>query len=241
MLIAGRPVRFAGDQPDDTLGERRLRAAYATAGWPGVQIALEPEAAGYRFVRGLTRPATVMIGDFGGGASDFSILRFDPGDDRRIKALGHAGIGIAGDTFDYRIIDKAISPRLGKGATYRLSGADLPAPPDWYSSFARWHQLSLMRAPKMPRDIEAVARAAAHPERPHALLSLIREELGYALYRAVSEVKAKLSRTETSVLRFAQAGFAIEETIATQDFTDWIAPGIARIAATVDLTLARRG
>jgi hypothetical chaperone protein len=240
-LVAGRPVRFAGDAPDDDLGERRLRAAYAEAGWADVQTALEPEAAGYRFVRGLDAPAIVLIGDFGGGTSDFSVLRFEPRGNRRVEALGHAGIGIAGDTFDYRIIDRVISPRLGKGSTYRVFDTDLPVPPDYYSSFARWHRLSLMRTPRTMRDIEAVARKAEYPDRLRALLSLIRDELGYALYRCVSEVKAELSRAETAELHFAHADFAIDETIARDDFEHWIAADIARIASTVEVALADAG
>ena len=59
--------------------------------------------------------------------------------------LGHAGIGIAGDVFDFRIIDRAIAPLLGKGDTYRVMGKPLPVPPEYYSGFARWHLLSLMR------------------------------------------------------------------------------------------------
>ncbi len=241
VLVAGRPVKFAGDAPDDDLGEARLRGSYATAGWPSIQTALEPEAAGYRFARGLTAPATVLIGDFGGGTSDFSVMRFEPGSNRPVQALGHAGVGIAGDTFDFRIMDHVVSPRLGKGTTYRPGGTDLPVPPEYYSSFARWHRLSLMRAPKTMRDIEAVARSARHPDRLHALLKLIRDELGYELYRAVSGVKAALSGAETAVLNFQHEDFAIQETISRRDFEDWIAPDIARIAATVDLALAEAG
>jgi hypothetical chaperone protein len=241
ILVAGRPVRFAGETPDDHLGEERLRASYAAAGWTRVQTALEPEAAGYRFARGLQAPATVLVGDFGGGTSDFSVMRFEPGSDRPVTALGHAGVGIAGDTFDFRIVDQVVSPRLGKGTTYRPGGTDLPVPPEYYSSFARWHRLSLMRAPKTMRDIEAVARTAMYPDRLHALLRLIREELGYELYRTVSGVKAALSRAETAVLRFNHADFTIEETIARRDFEHWIAPDIARIAATVDVALAEAG
>ncbi len=236
-LVAGRPVRFAGETPDDTLGEHRLRGAYAAAGWPNIETALEPEAAGYRFVRGLTAPANVLIGDFGGGTSDFSVLRFDPKADRSVIALGHAGIGIAGDTFDYRIIDQVVSPRLGKGTTYRVFDADLPVPPEYYSSFARWHRLSLMRTPRVLRDIEAVANAAMHPERLRALIRLIQDELGYALYRAVSGVKAELSRAETARLSFSHADFAIDHAITRADFNAWIAADIAQIAATVDRAL----
>jgi hypothetical chaperone protein len=241
LLVAGRPVRFAGEIPDDGLGEQRLRGSYAAAGWDSVQTALEPEAAGYRFARGLTAPATVLIGDFGGGTSDFSVLRFEPGSERPVRALGHAGVGIAGDTFDYRIVDQVVSPRLGKGTTYRPGGTDLPVPPEYYASFARWHRLSLMRAPKTMRDIEAVARTAMYPDRLGALLRLIRDELGYELYRTVSGVKADLSRAETAVLQFRHEDFAIEERISRSDFEHWIASDIARIATTVDLALAEAG
>ncbi len=241
VLVAGRPVRFAGDSPDDQFGEQRLRSSYAMAGWPEIRTALEPEAAGYRFARGLTAPATVLVGDFGGGTSDFSVLRFEPGSAQPVQALGHAGVGIAGDTFDFRIMDQVVSPRLGKGTTYRPGGTDLPVPPEYYSSFARWHRLSLMRAPKTMRDIEAVARTAMHPDRLGALLRLIRDEVGYELHRIVSGVKAELSRSETAALRFRHAEFAIDETIARVDFEHWIAPDIARIAATVDLALKRAG
>jgi hypothetical chaperone protein len=218
-----------------------LRGSYAAAGWGTIQTALEPEAAGYRFARVLTAPATVLVGDFGGGTSDFSVMRFEPGSNRPVTALGHAGVGIAGDTFDFRIMDHVVSPRLGKGTTYRPGGTDLPVPPEYYSSFARWHRLSLMRAPKTMRDIEAVARSAMYPNRLHALLRLIRDELGYELYRTVSGVKAELSRAEMAVLRFQYEDFAIEETIAREDFEHWIAPDIARIAATIDVALAVAG
>jgi hypothetical chaperone protein len=241
ILVAGRPVRFAGDAPDDALGEQRLRGAYATTGWTNVQTALEPEGAGYRFARSLNAPATVLIGDFGGGTSDFSVLRFEPGSNRPVHPLGHAGIGIAGDTFDYRIVDQVVSPRLGKGSTYNVFGKDLPVPIEYYSSFARWHRLSLMRSPRTLREIEQVASTAAHPDRLRALLKLIRDELGYELYRTVSAVKAELSRSETAVLRFRHDDFAIEETIARVDFNHWIAPDIARISATVDVALAQAG
>ena len=187
-------MRFAGDFPDDALAEGRLRAAYAQAGWPDIGFALEPEAAGYRFASTLKGATTVLVGDFGGGTSDFSVLRFEPGATHRVTALGHSGIGIAGDNFDYRIIDRVVSPRLGKNDNYTVMGKPLPIPPAWYTGFARWHRLSLMRAPKILRDIAEVARTADHPDRLHHLISLIEEEAGYSLYRAVSGVKAALSR-----------------------------------------------
>ena len=131
-----------------------------------------------------------------------------------------------------------ISPLLGKGTTYRPGNTDLPVPPEYYSSFARWHLLSLMRSPKMMRDIEAVARFARHPARLRALLRLVRDELGYELYRIVSGVKAELSRADVAMLRFHHGDFRIETAIPRSDFESWIAPDLARIDATVDRAMA---
>jgi hypothetical chaperone protein len=234
-VIAGRPVRFAGERPDDALGEKRLRAAFADASLPVMDVVLEPEAAGWHFMRTISRPTTVLIGDFGGGTSDFSVLRFTPG--RGIAALGHAGIGIAGDVFDYRIIDRVIAPRLGKGDTYTIMGKELPVPPEYFNNFARWHRLSMMRTPRTLREIGSVARTAAHPERLQALIRLIEGEHGYRLYEAVAAAKMALSHHEQTVLRFREAGLAIEAPITRAEFENWIAEDLSRIGSTVDAAL----
>ncbi|RKK04975.1 Hsp70 family protein [Pseudoroseomonas wenyumeiae] len=237
-VVAGRPVRFVGDNADDDLAEQRLRAAFGAAGFSDVTMALEPEAAGHRFAATLEGNANVLVGDFGGGTSDFSILRFEPGARRRVTPLGHAGVGIAGDAFDYRIIDNVISPRLGKGDSYRVMGTDLPVPPAFFTSFARWHQLSLMRAPKTLREINEVARMALHPERLHHLIRLVEDEAGYALYQAVSAAKAALSGAEEAVLRFTHRDLAIEAPIRRADFENWITPELSRLSDAIDRALA---
>jgi hypothetical chaperone protein len=234
-IIVGRPVRFAGESADDAFGAARLQAACQEAGLPGVTLMLEPAAAGARFARTLREPATVLIGDFGGGTSDFSLLRFDP--HAGVTPLGHAGIGIAGDAFDFRIIDHAISPLLGREDTYRVMGKPMPIPAEFYAGFARWHRLSLMRAPRTLRAIEEVARTATDPHRLHRLITLIEDGQGYALYQAVSGAKAALSVTEETVLRFRHKDFTVERRLLRSEFEAWIAPDLARIAATVDQAL----
>ncbi len=244
-ITAGRPVRFAGERADDALGEHRLRAGFAEAGWPEVDVALEPEAAGYRFARTLGAAATVLVGDFGGGTSDFSVLRFGAGGkggpSGRVVALGSAGVGIAGDSFDARIMERVVAPRLGRGDTYAVMGQDLPVPPEYYAGFSRWHRLSMMRTPRTLREIGEVARHAAHPERLLALARLIEDEAGYGLYGAVASAKAELSRAECAALRFRHEDFVIEQEITRAEFEGWIAPELVRLSATVDQALARSG
>jgi hypothetical chaperone protein len=237
-IVAGRPVRFVGETADDAFGDQRLRDAFAQAGLAQIELAFEPEAAGYRFARELTAPANVLIGDFGGGTSDFSIVRFDRG---KVVPLATTGVGVAGDAFDFRIIDNVISPRLGKGDTYRPGGTDLPVPPEYFSAFARWHRLSLMKAPKTLRDIREVAAQSRHPERLGGLVALIEDELGYQLYQTVSAAKAALSRADSAVLSFHHKAVHIEERIARADFEAWIAPDLAAMSAAVEAALTQGG
>lgn len=234
-IIVGRPVRFAGEFADDAFGADRLRAACTEAGLADVTLMLEPAGAGARFARTLSEPATVLIGDFGGGTSDFSLLRFDPRSG--VTPLGHAGIGIAGDVFDFRIIDHAISPLLGKHDSYTVMGKPMPIPAEFYAGFARWHRLSLMRAPRTLRGIADVARTASHPERLHHLIALIEDGLGYALYQAVSGAKAALSSAEQAELSFQHKDFVVNRLITRSAFEGWIAPDLARLGATVDQAL----
>ena len=240
-IVAGRPVRFAGGSADDALGERRLRASYAAAGFPEIELALEPEGAFYRFMRGLHAPATVLVGDFGGGTSDFSIFRFEPGGRERVQQLGHAGIGIAGDTFDYRILDRVVCPLLGKDDSYRIMGKDMPIPVSYYRGLAQWHRLSLMRTPRIIAEIEEIARTASHKDRLRALLQVIEDEAGYDLYRAVASVKAKLSEQEQAPLTFEHGALRVSRTVRRAEFEEWIAADLAALGATVDGLLARAG
>jgi hypothetical chaperone protein len=83
----------------------------------------EPVAAAFFYAQTLEDSATVLVADFGGGTTDYldHLLRARRGG-LRAEALGHAGVGIAGDRFDYRIIDHVVLPQLGKGTTYRSMG-----------------------------------------------------------------------------------------------------------------------
>ncbi|NHN88885.1 Hsp70 family protein [Acetobacter conturbans] len=241
-VTVGRPVRFVGEKADDDLGEARLRSSLAEAGFSDVSIMLEPEAAGWKFAHRLEHAATVLVGDFGGGTSDFSVMRFDPGSDNPTRALGYAGVGLAGDQFDTRIIEHVVAPYLGRDCTFRIMGGEpLPVPIEWYSSLARWHRLSLMRTPRILNEIAEVARTASEPERLMNLIELIREQNGQLLYNAVSDAKRALSTEDAATLRFRQKGLKLEETITRADFETWIAPDLEHLGKGIDLAIERSG
>ena len=112
-------------------------------------------------------------------------------------------------------------------------------PPEYYSGFARWHRLSLMRNPRTLRDIEAVARHAEHPAGLRHLIRLIEDEAGFQLYQAVAAAKAALSGAERTTLAFRHADFVVDQVIERRDFDAWIAPDLAAMAGAIDDALAQ--
>ena len=238
-VIVGRPVTFAGGAPSEPLALSRYETAFERMGFSEILYAYEPVGAAFFFARELDHDATVLVGDFGGGTSDFSIIRFEreAGEIRAIP-LGRSGVGVAGDAFDYRIIDNLASPALGKGSSYLSFGKTLPVPNRYYSAFARWDQLALMRASRDMREIRALVREATEPEKIERLVETLDENYGYQLYRSVSRLKEALSVEAAAEFRFKAGSISLKGGVKRATFERWIAPELARIETAVDQALA---
>ena len=238
-LVIGRPVEYAGATPDPALAAQRYRAALEKFGFDEVLFVYEPVAAAFHFARKLKRSATVLVADFGGGTTDFSILRFEV---RRggfsATPLAHGGVGIAGDSFDFHIIDKLVLPHLGKGGQYQGMGKVLDLPVGVFMSFARWNMLSVLKSSDEFRDLKAMLKVCLEPEKIERMIELVEEDQGYPLYKAVSEAKMRLSRETETEFVFAPLGRDFRVTIRRADFENWISGDLARIEAALVQTLA---
>ncbi len=240
-VVIGRPVQFAGAQPDPDLALQRYEAAFRRLGFTELHYVYEPVAAAFYFAQRLTGAAVVLVADFGGGTSDFSIIRFERQDGVvRSTPLAQAGVGVAGDAFDYRIIDQVVSPQMGKGSSYQSLGKVLPVPNRYYSAFARWSQLALMKSSRELRELKSLARTALDP-RLGAFVELIEDDHGYELYQAVSRAKETLSRQDSAPFHFKAGGIDIAADIRRADFEAWIAPELAQIEAAVQRALDQAG
>jgi hypothetical chaperone protein len=236
-IVVGRPVRYVGARPDPALARTRYDAMFEALGCP-VHYVYEPLGAAYSFASRLSAPATLLVADFGGGTSDFSVVRVAPDAAQRCVPLGAAGIGIAGDRFDYRIMDHLVLPLLGKGGQYRSFDKVLEIPAGHFTDFGDWSRLALMRNRRTLDELARLKRAALDPAAIGRMIAVVEHELGHGLYEAVGKLKRALSTEDHAVFHFESADLTINTEVVRTDFERWIAPDLARIAETVDSALA---
>ncbi|MBC2884523.1 Hsp70 family protein [Ochrobactrum sp. CM-21-5] len=241
-VVIGRPVIFAGSSPDEELAMQRYEKAFRAFGFTDIHYVYEPVAAAYFYAQELKADSTVLVADFGGGTSDFSIVKFEVGKDGlTFTPMSQTGLGIAGDTFDYRIIDNAVSPLLGKNTEYQSFGKRLPVPRHYYANFARWNTLFLMNSPGTIRELTELAKQAVEPEPLEHFINLIENDYGYEIYRAVSDLKVRLSSDRMSELHFKADDFEIRTDITRNDFENWISDDVRQIEQSVEQAVGTAG
>lgn len=237
-VVIGRPVSFAGASPNEALARTRYEAALRAVGFEEIHHVYEPVAAAYFFAQRLKSDATILVADFGGGTSDFSVVKFSVGaSGLDYKPLAHTGVGVAGDAFDYRIIDQVVAREFGKGSEFMSWGKALPVPNAYFKKFSRWNELSMMRHSRDYRELQELLKSSLDPERIRAFLAFLDADAGYAMYRAISAAKMQLSHADEGVLSLHVAGVDIERTIRRAEFDKWIAPELNEISACVDRAL----
>lgn len=248
----GRPVRFVGAESneDDVFATERLRQAFLHSGFESVTFEMEPIAAAYAYESTLDHDELILIGDFGGGTSDFSLLHVGPGVRSRGRTakdlLGNSGLGLAGDSFDARIVRKLVSPALGSDSFERsyAQAADrpasiIPAVPAWiYANLERWHYLSFLKTRNVAEILRSARARAQEPEKIEALINLVEEDLGYQLHQAVQRLKVELSHRESAEFWFRDGSMDIVAEVSRVDFEGWITEELRSIERCVDTLLA---
>jgi hypothetical chaperone protein len=245
--VVGRPVHFSGaeKEEDDSFAEGRLRSAFESAGYESVEFEMEPVAAAHYYESMLDHDELILIGDFGGGTSDFSLVHVGPTIRKRGKAsgdiVGNAGVGIAGDAFDAKIIRHLVSPALGAGSQLRSLDKILTVPNWVYIKLERWHHLSLLRAKDVLDMLRGVHGQSLEPEKIGALIHFIKEDLGFHLHRAVQKVKCDLSKDPVATFRFSDGFVDLATVVERASFEDWISEELGQIAGCVDSLLSTSG
>jgi hypothetical chaperone protein len=245
-VVMGRPVVFSPDREKDSLAEKRLETAARKAGFKNISFQYEPIAAALSCEKDLKAGEEILIlmGDFGGGTSDFSVMKLRGGHSakrsRKEDVLSISGINIAGDVFDSLIMRNRVAHHFGRDVKYPdMRGHSLRMPTWIISTLCQWHLV-----PQLRKSLEFIRRLKLTADDKQAVKNLERlivENLGFAVFQSIEKAKCELSTEENSVIRFKDGDIRINEKLSKADFESTINEEVARIGECIKETLRKAG
>lgn len=231
-VVLGRPVVFSEDPEKDKLAEKRLLKAARNAGFEKVWFQYEPIAAGFLYEQTVENPETVLIGDFGGGTSDFTLMKLGEKSnlkDRKADILRTGGLHIGGDDFDASIMWNKLVPYFGYGLKYENYGKLLDLPVHIFRTLCEWEQMAFLKEGNIRRSLEDYYHSAQRAPELKRLMSLIDNNLGFSLFQSIEKSKIELSEKELSEIVFSEDVINIREPLLLPDFNRFIEKEIHKI------------
>jgi hypothetical chaperone protein len=98
-----------------------------------------------------------------------------------------------------------------------------------------------MRNHRTLRELARLQLAAVDPVPIGRMITIVENELGYALYEAVNRLKRSLSSQESANFRFSGGGVDIDAEVTREAFEGWIAADVVRVEQIIDQALAAAG
>ncbi len=244
QVVLGRPVFFSKDPAHDQLAENRLKSAAIKAGFTDICFEYEPIAATLAYIEKMVdKEEIVLMGDFGGGTSDFTIMRLKSdmlttNEEKRKRILSMGGVYVGGDTFDSRIMWEKGTPHFGRHLTSQdIKGTALPVPLWIMYTLCEWHMIPFLRDQKTLEIIREIKRTTDTPKLIENLEYLVHENKGFSFFQAIEEAKTKLSTLEKTTINYCDKHIHIEEPITRSEFETFIAKDIDAISKCVVGTL----
>jgi hypothetical chaperone protein len=248
-VVLGRPVVFSTDPTKDRVAEQRLEKAARKAGFTTIWFQYEPVAAALAFEDTLQagQERVVFIGDFGGGTSDFTVIRVKGGafgrSDRRSDVLSLGGVYVAGDKFDAQIMWDKVAQHFGRYARYKTLGKDdwVNVPKSIVHTLCQWHRIPLLRTRKTREHLRVIKGSTDDRQAIQQLENIIDDNFGFFLFQAIEKAKCELSDHEQTLVRFVERDLNISEGLNKQEFEAINHDNIRQIATCIDQVVAQSG
>lgn len=243
-VLLGRPVHFDGE--DDTFAESRLRKAAEVAGFEEVQFLPEPVAAARAFGAEAQREELALIGDFGGGTSDFTVLRIGPRTLGRSDVLSVGGVAVAGDALDASLMRAQVGRHFGAEVQYRAPFGNnvLRMPHGIVQHLCSPAHLSILQRRDVASFLADVRRwslAKEDRQRLDQLTVLVEDTQGFQLFEAIERAKRTLSSKRTAEVVFSHPGIDVREPVTRAGFEEASRREVDEILQCLDDTVRAAG
>jgi hypothetical chaperone protein len=241
-VVMGRPAVFSTQPEEDQLAQERLMMAARLAGFEEIHFQLEPIAAAFAYEARIDQPERVLVGDFGGGTSDFTVVQLDPSrqglTERTGDILATGGLPVAGNKYDSATMWHKLTPFFGRGATYESWGKHLEVPDTLHRQICQWDQIVFLRnAPKLDL-IWRLARLSSDPAAFDRLESLVKDNQGFAIFQMIEAAKIALTTADRAPLRFTHPRIPLDDQLTLAEFNHNTADLTAQITGHLDAFLA---
>jgi hypothetical chaperone protein len=245
-VVLGRPAKFSLDGSDDSLAQSRMEKAARIAGFKEVSFCPEPVAAAQDFQVDLDQPRIVLVADFGGGTSDYTIVRMRPEgfDPRDVLALG--GVSVAGDALDGSLMRHKIARHFGADVTYRvpLGSNTLTMPRAIMEKLCSPADMTVLQhrdVLNFLRDVKSWSLGPDDKRKMDHLLCLVEDSLAFKLFEAIERTKCGLSANDAVPFHFEYPTIHLEEPVLRKEFETGSAREVQTILGTLDQTVADAG
>lgn len=249
-VVMGRPAVFSRDSDNESLAVKRLLSAAKLAGFHEVYLQYEPIAAALAFEGTLPEEheRIVLVGDFGGGTSDFTVIKTKGGkknnnSDRKEDILGLNGVYVGGDTFDSQLMWEKIAPYFGRHARVKalMGDFDLPVPSTILKNLRKWHMIPHLRLPQIRQHIKEIKLRSDKPGLIENLENLIEDNYGYILFRSIEKSKCELSSLFETIITFKDLSLEIGERVIREEFEKIIQNELLEIDSCVEEVMKQAG
>lgn len=221
--VIGRPVVFDENPEKDALAQERLSKAARIAGFTEFYFQMEPIGAAFTYERQLNKQELVLVADFGGGTSDFSLMRLNPDAihlaDRRTDMIAKGGIYIGGDSFDSDIMWYKGTTHFGRGVKEEFTpGKPLDLPLSYFQNICSWEKMNFLDTLRMRTNISKSYMFSGKNPLVKNLLTLIEDNLGYILFKQIEKTKIDLTHQDEAFFEFNQHEIDFSELVTLNDF-----------------------
>lgn len=244
--VIGRPARYSMDPVADGFALHRMQKAAAFAGFKEVQFVPEPLAAAFDYRRQLKSEKVVLIGDFGGGTSDFTLIRLGPGAFKKEDVLAIDGCPLAGDALDSVFMSHRLNEHFGGKSKYRLPMSEnvLTMPPAVTQRLNHPAHIVHLKEKDTYEFIREVRKCTITEKDKLAierLFILIEDQQIFPFFENIEKSKRELSAQEQSHFYFSYPGIEIDESFSKNQFVDWAQNTRGKIFEALDRCLLSAG
>lgn len=244
--VIGRPARYSMDAVADGFALHRMQKAAEWAGFKEVQFVPEPLAAAFDYRKQITEEKIVLIGDFGGGTSDFTLITLKPTGFDRKDVLAIDGCPLAGDALDSVFMSHRLNEYFGGKSRYRLpmSSNVLTMPPAVTQRLnhpAHIVHLKERDTYEFIREVRKCTITGKDKEAIDRLFVLLEDQQIFPFFESIEKTKRELSATKQTTFSFDYPGIEIEEVFSTALFIDWARSTKEKIFESLDSCLQSAG